>query len=797
MFFRQLAAPLRILLLVFLLVACERAPVEPTSAGDTPRPTAAGTLSPGATTTAESETARFITVATDAPSRFRDFEDIDEFGTVVGFDPDLMADIAAGAGLEHEFVVTSFSGLLTSVSYGEFDVAMSALVIPEEPAEGVVYTAPYLEIGQVLLVRANETELESAEHIGPQTPIGVQRYTNGEQTARELLGLAEPQLLLYDSTTAAIQALIDGQIQGAIIDSDDAEQFAGSFSQQLKVAGGEGQAAWITRRAYGMAVAADNQELLAVLNEGIQRARDDGTIERLTREWLVAQGTIAAGESLIGTPANELVIGIAGTLADLDPAAREPDLVSWEVKANTMSGLLMYDAQNRLVPVLAADFPTISEDKLEYTFQLRPGLIFPDDTELTAEDVRFSISRAAGLGNFQVNSVLKDADDDKFADADAVQVIDAQTVKFVLKAPTAYFPSLLATPPFYVVSQECFAAEFDAASTCGGIGRYTIAEWEAEVQIRLTANPQWPGPTPAFDNIQLRFYDDPARMRVSLENNAIDMAWTGLPYGDRQQLSQNRSFRSWSGPAGFKSYLVFEQAQEPWEDARVREAVALAVDRPALAEQVFGGGRLPLRSPVPDGTPGQVPAEPERDLASARSILSASGYSPSKKLEMTIWYVNDGRYSDREDAYAAALKQQLEETELIAVTLESASYGEFRPQSAACAYPAFILGWPPLGQPAAFLDPMSWMDYFITGTDTICSNYDSEAMTALYEQALQETDETARLAIYQQMQERWAREFPTLDLLQEPRLAISRPNVSGVAIDAMGLMHYEELNKSG
>jgi peptide/nickel transport system substrate-binding protein len=762
-----------------------------------PAPTS--TITPDAVTDPSSETVEdvfFITVATDAPSRFGDFEDIDEFGNVVGFDAGVIADIAAEAGFEYEFVVTSYDGLLDSVSIGEFDTAMSALVIPEQPQEGLVYTTPYLEVGQVLVVRANETVLLSAAAIGPGIPIGVQVFSSGEQTAREMLNLAEPQLALFDSIPEAMQALIDGEVDGLIIDSDNAGHYSGSYPQQLTIAGGADREAWISNKAYGIAVAAGNEELVDLLNQGIARAYEGGTMERLTQTWLIDDETISAGESLVGTPENELVIGIAAELTSMDPATRDPDLVSWEVKMNTMGGLLMYDAENNLIPILAQDFPEISEDKLEYTFRLRPGLTFPDGSELAAEDVKFSIDRAAGNGNIQINGYLKDANGDGFADADALQIIDPFTVKFVLKEPTAYFPSLLATPPYSVISQNCTPENFDPAGNCGSIGVYSIIQWEPGVQMRLKANPQWPGQAPAFENIQLRFYDDPGRMRRSLENSAIDVAWTGLSFDTLRELQGNPELTSWEGPSTFKSYLVFEQSSPPWDNARVREAVAHAIDRVALARDVFDDGRTALFSPVPDDTPGHVATEPARDLNTTQAILLAAGYSSENKLEMSLWFVNDNRYTSREEQYANALKAQLEETGLIAVTVEGAPWNVFRPESLNCSYPAYLLGWPSQGQPTSFLDAMSWMEYFITNTELVCSNYESQAMTALYEEALSETDEVARLELYRQIQELWAREFPTLDLTQEPRIAISLPGINNVAIDAMGLLHYDALSKT-
>lgn len=747
--------------------------------------------------TEASEDISFITVATDAPSRFKDFEDIDPFGNVTGFDPDVMAQLAALGGFNYEFVVTGFDGLLNSVSNGEFDTAMSALEIPEQPQDGLAYTVPYLKVGQVLVVRANESQLLDYRDVGVGIPIGALRFNSGEQTARTIMGLSEPDLQLYADTPQALQALIDRQVEGVVLDSDDAAHYVSMYPLQLKIAGGNGEEAWISQRAYGIAVPEDNQALLTLLNETIAQATADGSLERLTMEWLVADQPINAGESLVGTPDDELVIGMAAPLVSLDPANRSSDLVSWEVQRNVMGGLLGYDAQNNLVPVLASDLPTISEDKLEYTFSLRDGLTFPDGSELTAEDVRYSINRAAGQGNFQVNRYLKDANEDSFADSDAVQVIDSLTVKFVLKEPTSYFPSVVATPPFSVLDQDCLAAGGDPGSVCGGIGPYTVSEFEPGSQMRLIANPTWPGDGPSFEKLQLRFYDDPQRIRRSLENNAIDLAWTGIAPTDMQELRDDANLRYWETASVFKSYLVFEQSESPWSSARLREAVAYAVDRNALATEVFAGLRKPLASPVPADTPGHVSTEPARDLESARSILIASGYSPATPLEMTLWYVNDGRYTVLEEAYATALKAQLEETELIAVTLEGASWNVFRPESLACSYPAYLLGWPSVGQPAAFLDAMSWMEYFITNTDQICSNFESSAMEGLYEEAMEEVDEAQRLALYADMQELWARELPTLDLTQEPRAGISLPGVSGVWTDAMGLLHYDLLLKRG
>jgi peptide/nickel transport system substrate-binding protein len=749
--------------------------------------------------TAVPSRADFIVIALDAPNP--PFTDFDQFGTVIGINQDIMSRLASLAGVEYEFVVTPYEGVLRSLATSrDFDAVMTApATIPTTPPENVVYTNPYLEVGQVVVVLADENEIQSHADLRPEMPIGVQANSSGEDVALRLLELDENNVYKYGSSASALQDLVDENVRAVIIDNFSADHFTNLYPEQLKIAGGEGRDGWITSKAYGLAIARNNQELLARLNSAIDQLATDPVLRELIVSQFLTELAINPGESRVGTPTNELVIGIIGQLTDIDPAG-EQDLISWEVKSNTMSGLYRLDSSNQIVPLLAADFPQVSEDGLVYTISLRQGLRFPDGSELTAQAVKRSIDRSAGLGNFLVNSYLKDENVDGFADEDAVQVIDTYTVQILLQEPAAHFLSLLATPPYFPVA-ECFATTNDPV-TCGGIGPYTVANWISGERLRLQANPQWPGtPAPAFENIRLRFYGDGEAMRRSLlEFQSIDLAWTGLPHATFVDLRQSdQNFVTWTGPAIFKSYVIFEQETPPWDDERVRRAFAYAVDRQALAD-LFAGQRQPLFSPVPDQVAGHTAVFPERDLAQAQTLLNAAGYSQVNPLPITFWYVNDGRYSPIEERYANTIKAQLEETGIFEVTLNGAPWEAFQIQINQCGYEAYLLGWPAPptpGRPANYFDPSSWTDFFVENTDrTFCSNYESEAMTDLLQAARAELDSAARLEIYADIQQLWAEELPTLPLTQQTRYALSLPKVSQVQINALGLLHYELLTKA-
>jgi peptide/nickel transport system substrate-binding protein len=783
---------LALIFALLLFASCRDSEQEPPLSPPAPSPTAAQEPTASALTPVADD---YRTIAIDAP--FPPFSDFDDFGTVVGFDAELAQTLMARLGDEYEFVVTGYTGMLESVGNGEFDLAMSA-IMATEPDLGVQYTDPYLETGQVLVVLANEREITSYREIPPGVPIAVIAGSlAGRQAATRDAGIPGNDLVEYPTPGAALQALIDGAVRGVIIDHDDAEHFTRTYYEQLKIAGGSGSDAWITRQSYVIAVDADQPALLAALNDAIAAARSDGSIERIMRNWLVSKETVDAGESLIGTPGDMIVIGMVGALDNVDPAA-PPDMIGWEVKTNTMSGLYMFNAGDELVPALAAGPPQVSADKLEYTFELRQGLSFPDGSPFSADDVVASINRAAQLGNWHVNTFLKDSDANSLADADAVQALDSHTVRFVLQQPASFFLHLLAIPPYFIFSEECYANNPEPVRNCNGIGHYEIIEWEANDSLQLQANPQWPGEDGArFENVQIRFYDSPDRLRNAVDLGAVDIAWGELAPETVDALLAQGGVRAWDGPPTFKSYLIFQQGEPLWQTEVVRQAVAHAVDREALAA-LFDGRRQPLYSPLPDSEPFAIPSEPARNIPRAQELLLLAGYGNDRPLIMTLWHLNDGRYTDLEDEYAQRLKEQLEATGMITVELQSAAWGTYSQQSSACEYSTFLLGWPPVGWPTRYPAAMGWLDFFVTGTETLCSNYSSLEMDALIAEARQADplDVAAQEEIYGRIQALWAEEFPTLDLTQEIVQAVALELVDGVRFDRMGLLHYETLVKN-
>ncbi|MEM9774010.1 MAG: hypothetical protein AAF902_05485, partial [Chloroflexota bacterium] len=164
---------------------------------------------------------------------------------------------------------------------------------------------------------------------------------------------------------------------------------------------------------------------------------------------------------------------------------------------------------------------------------------------------------------------------------------------------------------------------------------------------------------------------------------------------------------------------------------------------------------------------------------------------------VTIDYTNDGRYSLFEEEYAQLLAAQLEETGIFSVTLRGAAYDSFRATSATCQSGAFLLGWPPSGQPPNYIDPAHWTYYFLFNTGGVCSNYEDLQMSTTISslELLDPTDAATREEQWGQVQTIWSDTYPTLDLTQEIRIALTLEKVTDLKIDALGILRYESLAK--
>lgn len=228
---------------------------------------------------AEGLNGRRILVGTDA--EYPPFESV-ENGEIVGFDPDLMDMICQLANCVPEFQSTAWDGIFAALAAAEYDVLMSAItILPERETEsGATFTDPYFSVGQVVLVRADETEIQGVEDLEGAI-VGVQTGTTGDTSATDDAGVPDENMQRFDSNALAVQALLNGDVDAVVCDNPTAENYVAANGDRLMIAGDA-----FTVEDYGILVPNSSPEVLEAFNDAIARLKADGLIDNLAATWL-------------------------------------------------------------------------------------------------------------------------------------------------------------------------------------------------------------------------------------------------------------------------------------------------------------------------------------------------------------------------------------------------------------------------------------------------------------------------------------------------------------------------------
>lgn len=216
--------------------------------------------------------AKVVTVGTSAD--FPPFEYI-ENGQFVGFDMDLMREIAKIAGFEIKFVDMSFDSLIPALRAGQIDVVAAAMTITEERKQVVDFSEPYWTADQSIIVRADSDLSITVLFKGR---IGVQTGTTGDLWCTDELVkkgfLPEKNLKRYDTFVLALSDLLNGNIDAIVLDSPVANRFAAT--KPVKVVG-----IIVTGEQYGIAVKKGNKELLEKINSALKTIIETGKMAEL------------------------------------------------------------------------------------------------------------------------------------------------------------------------------------------------------------------------------------------------------------------------------------------------------------------------------------------------------------------------------------------------------------------------------------------------------------------------------------------------------------------------------------
>ncbi|MFW5719124.1 MAG: basic amino acid ABC transporter substrate-binding protein [Halanaerobium sp.] len=205
---------------------------------------------------------------------FPPFEYVED-GEIVGFDIDLIKEIADLRGFEVEFRDISFDSLIPGLASGSLDIVAAGMTINEERKEAVAFSDPYYSANQSVLV--HEDSEEDLTALFGDKDVGVQTGTTGDTWVRDKLierDILTGELRNYDSYVLVIRDLANKNIDAAVLDKPVAENY--SKDNPVSVV-----AELVTGEEYGIAVGKNNQELLEEINAGLAEIIENGTMDEL------------------------------------------------------------------------------------------------------------------------------------------------------------------------------------------------------------------------------------------------------------------------------------------------------------------------------------------------------------------------------------------------------------------------------------------------------------------------------------------------------------------------------------
>ncbi|TET42911.1 MAG: basic amino acid ABC transporter substrate-binding protein [Dehalococcoidia bacterium] len=220
-----------------------------------------------------------IRIATDAT--WPPFESVNEqTKEIEGFDIDLMTAIAERAGLEIEFINVAWDPLLAGIAQCQYDAAISAMTITEERKKQFLFSDPYFEAGQLVIVRIDNTNITDKDALAGKV-AGAQIGTTGSFEVEKIEGAT---LKTYDDIGLAMQDLMNGQIDAVVADNPLALGYVGKNPDKLKAVGEV-----FTEENYGIAVCKTKADLVEKINAGLKAVKEEGLIEKLVEKWLSSQ----------------------------------------------------------------------------------------------------------------------------------------------------------------------------------------------------------------------------------------------------------------------------------------------------------------------------------------------------------------------------------------------------------------------------------------------------------------------------------------------------------------------------
>ena len=490
-----------------------------------------------------------------------------------------------------------------------------------------------------------------------------------------------------------------------------------------------------------------------------------------------------------------------------EPASLDPHIVTLyydqRILLALFEGLTAIDEKTvRPVPAVAESWE-VSSDGLVYTFHLRPNARWSNGDPVTAHDFAFAFQRILrpkfGAPYAYMLWPIKNAEAfnaGKLADFSSVGVeaVDAVTLRLTLERPTPYLPALAAHQtwmPVHRATLEKFQAVDDRSAAWTrpgsliGNGPFTLAEWRPNDRIIVTRNPYyWDNGHNRLERVVFFPTESPEVEEHNFRAGQVHLT-TSLPMAKIAGYRARDPARLRIDPLLSTIYLDFSVARPPLDRAKVRRALALAIDRESIVRAVFTGSRLPAACLIPPGCAGYIArARVPTDFTAARRLLAEAGFSGGKGLpEMAVQFgINVGDITRVVEAIQETWRRELG----VRITLEPSEQKTWLQYMQSHNYAIAFSAWI-----ADFADPATFFEVHVTNGGNNWTGWSNPAYDRLMADASRTQDPDRRFEMFQQAEALLLEEAPIVPIYFDAQTYLIHSAVKNWEPAPLGLHRYQ------
>ena len=451
-----------------------------------------------------------------------------------------------------------------------------------------------------------------------------------------------------------------------------------------------------------------------------------------------------------------------------------------QVSSKMTEGLLTYDFDLNPQPELAVEWSK-SEDGLRYTFKLREGVKWHDGADFTSADVAFSILLAKEVhprGRATLANVTE------------VETPDALTATIVLSQPAPALIYALSAAESPIVPKHVYentdAATNPASVAPIGTGPYIFKEWARGSHLLLARNPNyWAKDKPYVDEVVMRFLPDAGARAAALESGEADLGHSPVALADIDRLAASPKLvisREGNNYQPQQVQLEFNTQNQYFKDMKVRQAVALSLDRQTIVDVIYYGYAVPAPSPISPLDARFYKADVEsypQDFERAKALLDEAGYKAGANGVRFSVDLDYNPFAAERLQLAHYIRQCMSKIG-IEVKIRSQDFAAFVKRVYTDRDFAFTInGLSNLLDPTIGVQRAYWSKNFKVGVPfSNGSAYSNPEVDRLLEAAAVETNDAKRKQLFDEFQDIICKEVPLINLVTKISVTVAQSNVS-------------------